>query len=290
MAISAFLFASMNLLARAATSSASWATIGFTRATIGALVAYSVARLRGGTVATKDYRAVLWRAFFGTISMFSTFYALSSKTLSLGDVATLLNIAPVFLALLAPFVLKERTSKLVGVAIAIALTGVVFVVRPSFIFGAGAIAAHVMTGPSAGVTALVAIGAALSTSFAMMMLRRVGQTESPEAIAFHFSIIAAGVLGVIALVDLRAPSFRDAVLMVGAGLCAGTGQLLMTRAYTLENAARVAGMSYIAVPASALLGTVFLGDKLGPTTTVGMILVVFGGVLVTTRPRVASRP
>lgn len=295
MALSALLFSTMNFLARVATASTSWATIAATRAVIGAFVAYGVARARGGSVAAKDYRAVFWRSFFGTISMLSTFYALSSKTLSLGDVVTLLNVSPLFLALLAPFVLKERTSKLVAVAIVVALTGVVFVVRPSFVFGSGAAIplpgsiAHA-GGPSATVTVTVAIGAALSTSIAMMMLRRVGQTESPEAIAFHFSCFAAVVLTGISLFDLRAPSPRDAVFMLLAGICAGIGQLSMTRAYSLENAARVGGMSYLAVPASALLGTVFLDERLGPTTTVGMILVMIGGVLVTTRPRVPSPP
>jgi drug/metabolite transporter (DMT)-like permease len=79
-------------------------------------------------------------------------------------------------------------------------------------------------------------------------------------------------------------------LILLAGICAGFAQLAMTRAYSLENAARVGGMSYLAVPVSALFGTHFLDERLGPTTTVGMILVVAGGVLVTTRPRVASPP
>lgn len=284
MALSAVLFSTMNFLARVATASTSWATVAATRAVIGALVAYGVARARGRSVAARDARAVFWRSFFGTISMLSTFYALSSKTLSLGDVVTLLNVSPVFLAIFAPFVLKERTSRLVALAIGVALTGVVFVVRPSFVFGAVVTAAASTTGPSAATTAAVAIGAALSTSIAMMMLRRVGQTESPEAIAFHFSVFAAVVLTGISLFDLRAPSARDALFMVLAGLCAGIAQLSMTRAYSLESAARVGGMSYLAVPASALLGTLFLDERLGPTTTLGMILVIAGGVLVTTRP------
>jgi drug/metabolite transporter (DMT)-like permease len=290
MALSATLFSVMNLLGRIATASASWATIAATRALVGALIAYSVARMRGGTVAAKDYRAVFWRSFFGTISMLTTFYALSSKSVSLGDIVTLLNVSPVFLAILAPFVLKERTSRLVALAIAVALTGVVFVVRPSFVFGHGPAASLVTSGPSATLTTTIAIGSALSTSIAMMMLRRVGQTESPEAIAFHFSIFAAVVLSVVSLFDLRVPTLRDGLYMLLAGTCGGIAQLCMTRAYSLESAARLGGMSYLAVPTSALLGTFFLDERLGPTTTVGMVLVVIGGVLVTTRPRVVSRP
>jgi len=223
--------------------------------------------------------------------MLSTFYAISSKTVSLGDVVTLLNLSPVFLAVLAPIVLREPTSPTVGLAIAVALSGVVLVVRPSFVFGTTAAVLTSATGPSAGVTTAFAIGAALSSSIAMMMLRRVGQTESPEAIAFHFSIFATVIFTLLSLFDLRMPTPRDALYMLVAGLCAGVAQLAMTRAYSLENAARVSGMSYFAVVASAILGLVVLGERPGPTATVGMILVIAGGVLVTMRRRaVASRP
>jgi drug/metabolite transporter (DMT)-like permease len=283
MAMGALLFALMNFFARLATASASWATVACVRALIGALVAFTVARMRGRSLVAKDKRAIFWRSLFGTISMLSTFYALSSRTVSLGDTVTLLNLAPVFLALFAPFFLGERTSGSVVIAIGLALVGVVLVVRPSFLFGASSqtVIASVLprSGPSVTTTIAVAVLAALSTSIAMMLLRRVGQSESAEAIAFHFSLFAAVALGAISLFDLRAPSARDAGLMVAAGLCAGFGQLAMTRAYSLESAARVGGMSYLAVVASAILGAVVLGERPTPTALVGMVLVISGGLV-----------
>ena len=94
------------------------------------------------------------------------------------------------------------------------------------------------------------------------------------------------------ILDLRMPAPRDLACMVLAGVCAGFAQLAMTRAYTLESAARVSGLSYLSVVASAVLGVVFLGEVPSPTATIGMLLVIAGGVLVTTRARaeVASRP
>lgn len=284
MAISATLFAMMNVLTRQATATASWTTAGAVRALVGALVAFTVARMRNRSLAPKDAQAIFWRSLLGTFSMISTFYALSSRTVSLGNTVTLLNLAPVFLALLAPIFLHERTSRAVALAIGLALTGVVLVVRPSFLFGvenAVAPAAREIAGggPSAGVTLLVAVGGALSTSIAMMFLRRLGRTESPEVIAFHFSLFAAITLGVLSLFDLRVPSMRDAVCMLGAGLAAGFAQLAMTRAYSLENAARVGGVSYLSVVVSALLGVVVFGERPSGIAIAGMLLVVAGGIL-----------
>lgn len=282
MAVGAILFAMMNFLARLATDSASWATVAAIRAFVGALVAYGSARARGVTVATNDPRGVFWRSLLGTVAMLSTFYALSSRAMSLGDTVTLLNLAPVFLAVLAPIVLRERTSAAVAIAIAIALTGVALIVRPAFLFHhAEATLAAGATGPSAALTAAVAVLGALSTAIAMMFLRRIGPSETPEAIAFHFSIFAGMTFTVLSLFDLHAPTARDAACMIAAGLCAGVAQIAMTRAYTLERAARVSGMSYLSVVASALLGAAALGERPGWAGIAGMALVVAGGLVVT---------
>jgi len=278
MAGSAVCFATMNLLARLATTSTSWATVGAMRAVVGALVALAVARVRGVPLRVHDHRALLLRSAFGTLSMMATFYALSSRTLALGDTVTLLNLSPVFLALLAPVVLGERTAPTLALAIAVSLGGVVLILHPSFAWHA---ATGPDGGPSAAVTAGAAVTAALSTSIAMMMLRRAGRTESAEVIAIHFSVAAALLNAVVSLFDLRMPSARDAACGIGAGVAAGFGQLAMTRAYTLERAARVGGVSYLAVVVSAILGALVLDERPAPAALAGIALVVAGGILVT---------
>lgn len=290
MATAALLFALMNFFARLASSSASWMTVGAVRALIGALVAFAVARMRGASLAANDRKAIFWRSLFGTAAMGMTFYALSSRTLPLGDTVTLLNLTPVFLAVLAPLFLRERTSASVGFAILIALVGVVFVLHPSFAWKAGA----TLAGPTAGVTAGVAVLAAFLASIAMMLLRRVGRTESAESIAVHFSLFAGVTMSILALFDLRMPTLRDAGLMLAAGICAGFAQLAMTRAYSLERAARVSGMGYLSVVASALLGAAVLRERPTLGAIAGMALVVASGLIVTfireTEPRDASEP
>jgi drug/metabolite transporter (DMT)-like permease len=290
MAVGATLFALMNFFARLATASASWAMAAAVRSFVGAFIAYAVARTRGVSLVATDKRALFWRSLLGTISMMSTFYVLSSRTVSLGNTVTLLNLAPVFLAVLAPIFLHERTSGALAFAILVSLSGVLLVVRPAFLFGPGVAdvlpvgataASAIVTGPSVTTTLCVAVLAAFATSIAMMLLRRVGQTETPESIAFHFSLFAAATMSVIALFDFRVPAPRDVVLMIVAGLCAGFGQLAMTRAYSLENAARVSGMSYLSVVASALLGSAVLGERPSTTAVLGMMLVIAGGLLIT---------
>ena len=132
------------------------------------------------------------------------------------------------------------------------------------------------------------VGASLLASIAMMMLRRVGQTETAEAIAAQYSLFAAATFGLLSLADLRMPTVRDALAMIAAGICAGFGQILLTRAYTLERAARVSGIGYLSVVASALLGAAILNERPATSALLGMSLVVLGGLVVTfTRDKLA---
>jgi drug/metabolite transporter (DMT)-like permease len=114
------------------------------------------------------------------------------------------------------------------------------------------------------------------------MLRRMGPRESPEAIALHFSTVAAVVLTAIACAHATVPDARSLGLMLGAGACGGFAQIALTRAYSLEQAARVAGLSYLSVAVSALLGALALHEWPGVRAVTGMAVVVAGGLVLTT--------
>jgi drug/metabolite transporter (DMT)-like permease len=292
MALSAVLFALMNFFARLASAHASWAIVGASRALLGAAVAWGVGRARGAPLVAGDRKGMWLRSLFGTGSMLATFYALSSRTLPLGDTVSLIYLTPVFVAVLAPSFLGEKTSKGIVLAIALSLAGVVLIFRPAAVFGGASIAGSPPAeGPSALATAVVAVTSALFAAVAMMMLRRVGQHESPEAIALHFSLVAAAIFVVVALADRRAPLGVDAVFTLIAGLAGGFAQLALTRAYSLDRAARVGAMGYLSVVASALLGAVALHERPQPLAIAGMVLVVAGGVVVTStaRPKPTAR-
>jgi drug/metabolite transporter (DMT)-like permease len=279
MAASALLFAAMNFFARLASTHVSWTVVGTTRALVGGIVAIAIARIRVAPMRVRDRRGIWGRSLWGTAAMGCTFYALACGDLPLGDAATLLNLTPVFLAVLTPLLLGERSGRRVAVALPLSLGGAVLILHPPFLFGGAA-----ATSGAAHVAAMVAVLGALSASFAMMMLRRIGPHESPEAIAIHFSLTAAALLGVLALPHLRdlvGASPRELALIVLAGVSAGVAQLCMTRAYSLERAARVSGVGYLAVVASALLGAAALHEWPTPQTTLGMALVITGGLVVT---------
>jgi drug/metabolite transporter (DMT)-like permease len=208
--------------------------------------------------------------------MICTFYALATPELALGDATTLLNLHPVLLAVLTPYLLGERAGRRVAVAVPLSLGGAVLVLKPPLLFGGA-----VTMGHAGHIGAGVALLGSVCACFAMIMLRRIGPGESPEAIAIHFSLTAAAILAVLAIPTATLPAGRDLVAMLAAGISAGLAQICMTRAYSLERAARVSGVGYLAIVGSALLGAVALHEWPSKLTLLGMALVISGGLVVT---------
>lgn len=278
MATAAALFSVMNFVAHRA-GSPDWTWVACTRAMVGTIVAVSVARLRGRRAFVRPTRIMWLRSILGTVAMACTFYALGRHELPLGDTTTLLNLTPIILALLAPVVLGERSGRSVWGSLALSATGVVLIVRPSFLFGGHGI-------PVAGaVPAGVALVASTFSAFAMMSLRRASTGDNPEAIVVHFSLFGTVVLSTLAFVSgAPLPHLGDVPWLALAGLSGGLAQIAMTTAYARGAAARVSGVGYLAVPFSALLGAIALAEIPSRWTLFGMVLVVGGGVLLA-RPR-----
>lgn len=283
MSASALLFASMNVLARVVGPGVHFTTFAATRAAVGAAVAYGAARARGVSPWPTSARSAWPRSVFGTISMGLTFYALVHRDLPLGDTVTLLGLNPVFVALLAPVVLGERATPRTLAALTQSVIGVTLVLRPSFLFGGASLGALGKT------TTFVALAAALSSAFAMMMLRRASERDAPEAVAVHFSVVATVALAIAGIGHHTLPSARDAAWMLAAGVTAGLGQLAMTRAYALDGAARVGAMGHLAVVASWLGGVLVLGDPARAHAAAGGALVVAAGLVVGLEARSARR-
>jgi drug/metabolite transporter (DMT)-like permease len=277
MALAAALFSIMNFVAhRVATP---WTWVAASRAIVGTVVAVGVARTRGRAPFVRPTRIMWLRSILGTLAMGATFFALGRRELPLGDTTTLLNLTPLILALLAPFVLGERSGRSVWGPLALSASGVVLIVRPSFLFGG-----HGSIPLGATVPAGVALLASTFSAFAMMSLRWASRSDqsTPEAIVVHFSLFGATTLSIAALV-LGAPLPRPTELpwLLLAGACGGLAQIAMTTAYARATAARVSGVGYLAVPFSAALGALALGEIPAPFTLAGMVLVVVGGLLLT---------
>jgi len=233
---------------------------------MGAVLAWGIARSRGASLAITDRRTSWMRAIFGTLSAVCTFYAITSRRINLGDAATLGATAPIFVAMLAPSLLGERSGRAVPVAAGIAFSGVALVLQPSF-------------ESAIGVATVATLGAFLY-AIALISLRRLGGGETHEAVVFHFSCVALAAMTALAIPGWRTPTPHDLLWLVTTGVTGGLAQLAMTRAYSLDRAARVSTLTFLGIVFTHLLAIPIFGEHPGWSQAVGAVLVMVAGVLL----------
>jgi drug/metabolite transporter (DMT)-like permease len=262
-------FAAMNALtASLARAGMPWQTSAFARAGVGLAVAIAVARARGASLAV-GARGTMWtRSLAGSAGMLCTFYALAHLPLS--DATALLNTTPLWIALLAYLTLREAAGGAVLVALAVAGTGIALIERPSLAVGNAA--------------GLVALGSGAASALAMVSLRRLSR-ETPEAVVVHFSAVATAVTGALLGGEIARRGHPplgvgEVVKLLLVGVTATVGQLLITRAYALDRAARVGAAGWIQVVFGLLLDLAVMRHAPPALSVVGMGLIVMAGVLL----------
>ena len=268
MLLAASSFAAMNAFARGLRA-LPWPLLGLSRAVFGLGAALVVARVRGSSLAVRDRRVMWERSVFGSASMLCTFYALTHMPLA--DATALLNTTPLWIALLARVRIGERASWRVYAALGAAFVGVVLVERPGL-----------AVGDPAGVVALCA---GVTAAMAMVSLRRLSG-EGVDAVVVHFSAVASAVMALLTLGWFARGGAMPAVGggavlgVLAMGMFATAGQFAMTRAYSLDKAARVGATNFIQVLLALGVDAAVFGRLPAAGAAVGIGLVVAGGLLL----------
>jgi drug/metabolite transporter (DMT)-like permease len=276
MVLAQLFFAGMNVCTRLGARDLAWSEIAAGRFLIGALIALAIAWYRRSSLRVGDRLTTWRRSGFGTLAAVCSFYALGSSGIALGDVATLGATAPIFVALLSGPLLSERVGARVGLAVAVGFAGIIAVVRPSF----------AMATPVAAVATIGAVFYAL----AMIWLRKLGPGESSEAVVLHFSLVGFATFLVLALPVWAWPDWSSGLLLIGAGLGGGGGQIAMTRAYSLHRAAPVTALSGLGVVLTHLLAIPVFGERPTLWQAAGSLLVIGAGVILATGPEPVPAP
>jgi drug/metabolite transporter (DMT)-like permease len=267
-------FALMGTLTHALRQTCDWQIIAFARtflALVFALLLAVIARVQ--LVFLKP--RVLWiRSLAGSVSLVCTFFALTRLPVS--EVLTLTNMFPVWVALLSWPLLKEPPTGQVWLSVASGITGVALIQQPHFAEG--------------NFASLLALVSSVSTAVAMLGLHRLQQIDI-RAIVVHFSFV--GLLFCVAAFFLfgHAPQPHeeldgDALLMLlGVGVTATVGQLLLTVAFTFGSPARVSVVGLSQIVVAMALDVIFWNRSFNTVTLVGMFLVVAptGWLMVSSR-------
>lgn len=196
-----------------------------------------------------------------------TLFFHSIDTLSLAAAITLNYTSPLFLALIMPFWLKERPSRLQYFSVLLGFVGVVLLLRP---WQAGGDVAAGLLGLLSGFFA----------ALAYVHVRQLGQLHEPEwRTVFWFTVVASLGAALFATAQEWHPVTRDNIwLLLLVGLFATLGQFGMTRAYKRGQTVVVASFAYSTVVFGSLLDVLIWNDPLPMLAWCGIALTVGAGI------------
>lgn len=235
---------------------------------------YLIVRMRQRPLIVKAKKLLLLRTVFGMAAMTGFFFALGR--IPFAECMFLGRTQPLFIALLAPHILGEKTPAASWIAIITGLAGAIMILQP----GAGW-----------SVGAWVAVGAAGSSALAHIMVRRLNATEYPLVIVFNFTVMVCIFAGLWSVPYWVTPDRVQLFLLVCIALFASLGQLCMTLAYQRDRAPAIASASYTSVVLAVIYGYFIWGELPQPLTWLGGGLIIAGGIqLLRTRFHVNEPP
>ena len=233
-------------------------------------------------IASKRFAMLTVRAFIQFASY--TIYYLAIAALPLADAVALYFMAPLFIMALAGPYLGERVSWQTLATVLLGLVGVLVMLRP----GAGLF----------DWAALLSLGSAALYGFSQLMARKIGDTESSTVMAFYqngaYLVGAAVVAGAFHLAGITHavhpsieflvrpwlwPTMSDFLKMASCGFIASAGMILLSQAYRLAPANRVATFEYTGILWSPLWGFLFFAEVPRLTTVIGAALIIGAGLL-----------
>lgn len=266
MVVAQVLFSAMAVFTRLGAQHVPWQEAALSRFGIGALVAYLMARTRGASLSITNKKLMWTRSITGTLSALSVFYVWASPRIPLGDAVTLTSIGPVFVVLLSWPLLKERVGRLVWSAVPIAFSGIVLVMKPSFDVALS--------------LATIAVIGSFFYSLAMISLRQIGPSESGEAVVLYFSLFGTLVMFCFSLPVWETPDPITGLFLLLIGLSGGLAQVAMTRAYSLDRAARISALNYLGIIFTNIFAIPVFGGFPGFWQIVGSGLVIISGLFI----------
>jgi drug/metabolite transporter (DMT)-like permease len=138
-----------------------------------------------------------------------------------------------------------------------------------------------LSGSSLGVAA--ALAAAVFYALNLILLRKIAQNEHPATIVAFQNGGPALLLAIPAMLVWQPVSAMHWGIAIMGGVLGVTGHLLLTRAFAMATAARVATTEYSGLVWASVLGFVLFGEVPGIMTFAGAALIILGAVAISRR-------
>jgi drug/metabolite transporter (DMT)-like permease len=206
---------------------------------------------------------LILRGLCGVTSM--TLFFMSLKYLPVGSAVSLRYIAPIFAAIFAVFILKEKIKMLQWLFFAIAFSGVLILKG--------------FDSQVSNIGLFLVLGASVFSGLVFILINKIGKQDHPIVIVNYFMAIATVVGGVLSINNWVNPTGIEWFLLLGLGIFGFFGQLFMTKAFQIASTNQVAPIKYVEVIFTVLLGIFWFGEIYTLWSILGIFLIITGLIL-----------
>ena len=275
MVLASFLFASMGVCVKLASSNFNAFELVLYRGLVGMVFMALIVQARGSGLRTRFPGMQAWRSLIGVISLVAWFYAIAY--LPLATAVTLNYMSSIWVAafLIGGALLYTRgpmqpRQGLLMLTVLTGFGGVVMILRPTLEQN------QLFAG-------LIGLMSGLLAALAYLQVTALGRVGEPEErTVFYFALGSAlgGGIGVM-FTGLSEWNSQAAVWLLPIGVLASIGQWCMTRAYSQGSTLVAANLQYSGIVFAALYSLLLFGDQIPLLGWLGMLVIVASGVVAT---------
>ena len=275
MVLASFLFATMGVCVKLASSNFNAFELVLYRGLVGMVFMALIVQARGSGLRTRFPGMQAWRSLVGVISLIAWFYAIAY--LPLATAVTLNYMSSIWVAafLIGGALLYTRgpmqpRQGLLMLTVLTGFGGVVMILRPTLEQN------QLFAG-------LIGLMSGLLAALAYIQVTALGRLGEPEErTVFYFALGSAlgGGIGVM-FTGLSEWDWQAAVWLLPIGVLASMGQWCMTRAYSQGPTLVAANLQYSGIVFAALYSLLLFGDQIPLLGWLGMLVIVVSGVVAT---------
>lgn len=234
-----------------------------------AIVLVIVAQATGAVTATRRLPLHVFRNVIHFGGQYCWVFAIGA--LPLATVFAIEFTMPVWTAILAALILKERLTRNRVVMLVLGLAGVLIILRPGFGYFHPA--------------ALVALAASLFYAGNMITTKQLSSTDSPLAVLFWMSVVQTPLSFIAALPGWESPPISHLPWMILIGVGSYTAHYCMTRAFKLADATVAVPIDFVRLPLIAVVGALFYDEAFDPLIIAGAAVIFAGTYYSLSRER-----
>jgi drug/metabolite transporter (DMT)-like permease len=269
MFISTVFFTLMQILIKSLPQFNSFQHIFF-RSVVGWILSVVYLKSQGISLIGKNNKMLIFRGIVGAVSMFSFFYVLTH--IPFGSAVAFKYLSPIFTAIFAVFMLKEKITPLQWFCFLLTFLGIIMLKGFDMRIGGFDLAIGLISGISGGLLYII--------------IRKIGDDDHHLVILHYFMAVCAFCSGLASIQGWHTPMGTEWLWLMGIGLVGFVAQNLFTISIQQPNndVSFLAMLRYSEVIYALIIGYFFFEESYNLQSFSGLIL-IFAGLLLSRRAK-----